>query len=122
MQIKVEKKNYTKDSNGDIVTIEWQMTGHWLDGTKVYDETFMWNPPWDKRIPRNRIPVPDIEARKKLGEDGCTEQTKIDVIINEWDSLVMLSNEYRSHHRQAELKVQQEVFEPTTGTLVPAKA
>ena len=48
--VNLTHQQYIKDSNGDIVTVVCRVQGYWSDDTKVYDELFEWNPPYDKRL------------------------------------------------------------------------
>ena len=50
MSIETKFKSAIKDSNNNVVTLEVEVTAYWTNNDKVYNETFMWNPPFDKRI------------------------------------------------------------------------
>ena len=41
MDLRVDFKNPTKDSNSDIVTLECHISAYWANGDKVYDESFL---------------------------------------------------------------------------------
>jgi len=112
MDIRIEYKEFIKDSQNDIVTIKVGMVGYQSDGTKVYDESFMWNPPWDKRIPRSEYPRPDRAAREKWKDESDRIACQLlDEKYESWESGIRNSRDYDIHRSKAELKILEEVQE-----------
>lgn len=103
MNIKLTHQQYIKDSNGDIVTVVCRVQGYWDDNTKVYDEMFEWNPPYDKRLK-------EIPTFKRNGFDAekMKPLLEADVILGEWDVLIRNSSDFSSHYMQASRKIQEE--------------
>ena len=73
MDIRLSLKNPIKDSNNNIVTIEVVIEAYYQNGTKVYDESFMWNSPFDKRIPFDKFPPATLSQRKGKSEEELTK-------------------------------------------------
>ena len=123
MDLRVDFKNPTKDSNSDIVTLECHISAYWANGDKVYDESFSWNPPFDKRMPFSRFPLPNVSSRRQMSEDQLNEQLKFDDIYYEWFTLIQPNQEYQSHITQAQSQLDLDPREddPQEGPIVPAK-
>lgn len=122
MSIETKFKSAIKDSNNNVVTLEVEVTAYWTNNDKVYNETFMWNPPFDKRIPFSKFPKVSVAQRKNMSEEQLTEQLKIDDIMCEWHLLLDQDSQYQNHLTQADLKVQLEPLgESVVGEVVLAK-
>lgn len=121
MDIRLSLKNPIKDSNNNIVTIEVVIEAYYQTGTKVYDESFMWNSPFDKRIPFDMFPPATLSQRKGKSEEEMKPILDIDEIYIAWYNAIHESPEWVSHEKQAELLLQQEPHEKIVGTVVLAK-
>ena len=53
---------------------------YYQNGTKVYDESFMWNSPFDKRIPFDKFPPATLSQRKGKSEEELKPILDIDEI------------------------------------------
>jgi len=109
MNIQLSHKEYMKDSNGDIVTIVCRLQGFWDDNTKVYDETWEWNPPYDKRL--KELPK---EGKQRTGftEEQMKSLLEADDIMNFWDKSIRESHDYSNHYMQCSRKVMEQPAEP----------
>ena len=104
--VNLTHQQYIKDSNGDIVTVVCRVQGYWSDDTKVYDEYFEWNPPYDKRL---KSEPKTTEQRKGFSEEQMKVESEIDKTFYEWDELIRQSSDWSSHYTQAQVKIQEEV-------------
>ena len=106
IMVSLTYQQYIKDSNGDIVTVVCRVQGFWTDNTKVYDEYFEWNPPYDKRL---KSEPKTTEQRKGFSEEQMKVETEIDNTFDEWEKLIRQSSDYDEHYTQAQVKIQEEV-------------